>query len=176
MAGTPPYPQEGADDLWAALDFSEADGDGGESVLDVFDGYVPGDQTGDTGSELNGIDTPYEEDEELQSSLFTITNPPGTVTVSADLDGRVQWVDLTAKVTHMTEPHLAEEILVIADLARQRARSAQYAFISKAMRELGQDHATTRDFLGREMDLPSPDEAIAAAAEVFATRYASDDD
>ncbi len=167
MDGTPPYPQEGADDLWAALDFSEAGGDRGESALDAFDGYVPSDETGDT---------PYEEDDELQSSLFTITNPPGTVTVSAYLDGRVQRVDLTAKVTHMTEPHLAEEILVIADLARQRARSAQYAFISEAMRELGQDHATTRDFLGREMDLPSPDEAIAATAQVFAARYGSDHD
>lgn len=178
MDTTPPYPpwdDDDHDDL-AALDFSGADNGGEQSVLDVFDEYVPSEKTGDTGGDLDASATPCEEEEELQWSLFTVTNPPGTVTVSAYLDGRVQQVDLTAKVTNMTEPQLAEEILVLADLARQKARSAQYAYIFKAMCELGQDNAATRDFLSRDLDLPSPEEATMATAEVFATRYAGDDD
>jgi hypothetical protein len=46
----------------------------------------------------------------------------------------------------------------------------------EGMRDLGHDNASTRDFLGRDLDLPSPEEATAAAAEVFATRYAGEDD
>ncbi|ORW10391.1 hypothetical protein [Mycobacterium kyorinense] len=177
--GVPPYDLEGDDDDHddlSALDFSVADDDAEQSVLDVFDEYVPSGEAGDTDSELDAFGTPEEEAEELQSPLFTVTNPPGTVTVTAYMDGRVQRIDLTAKVTTMTESHLAEEIRVIADLARQKARSAQYAFISEAMRDLGQDNAATRDFLTRDLNLPTPEEATAATAQVFATRYAGDHD
>lgn len=178
MDGTPPYPLDGDDDRddLAALDFSVGYDDGEESVLGVFDDYLPSDETTDAGGDWNAIAAPGVEEEELQSPLFTVTNPAGTVTVSAFMDGHIQEIELTAKVTNMTEAHLADEILVIADLARQKARSAQYESISEAMRELGQDNATTRDFLARELRLPSPAEATAAAAEVFATRYASDHD
>ena len=74
----------------------------------------------------------------------------------------------------MTETHLAEEIVVIARLATQDARSAQYAFMLEGMKEQGHDNVTTRDFLSRELDLPSPEQAKAARAEVFATRYVGD--
>ncbi|OBI46388.1 secretion protein EspD [Mycobacterium kyorinense] len=177
MDGTPPYPLDGDDDRddLAALDFSVGYDDGEESVLGVFDDYLPSEET-DADDDWPAIAARDMEEEELQSPLFTVTNPAGTVTVSAFMDGHIQGIELTAKVTNMTEAHLADEILVIADLARQKARSAQYESISEAMRELGQDNATTRDFLTRELRLPSPEEATAAAAKVFATRYASDHD
>lgn len=36
------------------------------------------------------------------------------------MDGRIQHVELTDKATSMSEAQLADEIFVIADLARQR--------------------------------------------------------
>jgi hypothetical protein len=107
---------------------------------------------------------------------FTVTNPPGTVTVSAFVDGRVRNVDLSQKVTTMTETDLAEEIVVIAGLATQDARAAQYDHVLEGMRQQGHDDAATRDFLARDLDLPSPEDARAARAQVFTMRYAGDHD
>jgi hypothetical protein len=92
------------------------------------------------------------------------------------IDGRVQQIDLSPKATTMTETHLAEEIVVVAGLATQDARSAQYSFILEGMRAQGHDNAATRDFLRRDLDLPSPEDAEATRAEVFATRYAGGHD
>jgi hypothetical protein len=176
--GTPPYVPEDDDnhDELAALDFSVTHDDGEGSVLEAFDGYVRAAETEDTTGDLHASGTTPRESEKLPSPLFTVTNPPGTVSVSAYLDGRVQQIDLTAKVTNMTESQLSDEVLVIAGLARQKARSAQYESMLEGMRDLGHDNASTRDFLARDLDLPSPEEATAAAAEVFATRYAGDHD
>ncbi len=165
------------DDNFAALDFPVSNDDNEQSVLDAVDEYVPRGGIEDDDDGPDAIEAAQDDqDDDRRSPLFAVSNPAGTVTVSAYLDGRVQGIDLTAKVTTMTEAHLAEEILVIADLARQKARSAQYAFISEAMRELGQDNAATRDFLTRELELPSPADVIAATAEVFASRYTDDHD
>lgn len=58
---------------------------------------------------------------------------PRTVSVSTLMDGRIDHVELSARVAWMSESQLASEILVIADLARQKAQSAQYAFILDRM-------------------------------------------
>lgn len=146
------------DDL-AALDFSTAEDAPEESDLDALgDFVVPGD------------------DGEPPVPLFTLSNPPGTVTVTTFMDGRVHQIDLSPKATTMSETRLAEEIVVIAGLATQDARSAQYAFMLEGMRQQGHDNVATRDFLARDLDLPSPEEAEAARAEVFATRYAGGHD
>ena len=108
--------------------------------------------------------------------IFTVTNPPGTVSVSTHLDGRIQRVELAPTVTAMTETHLAEEIVVIARLATQDARAAQYVHMLDGMRRQGHDDVATRDFLSRDLELPSPEDAGAARAEVFAMRYAGDHD
>ena len=97
-------------------------------------------------------------------ALFTVTNPPGTVTVSTFMDGRVHRIDLSAKATSMTETNLADEIVVIAGLATKDARSAQYTFMLEGMRQQGHDDVATRDFLARDLDLPSPEEAAATRA------------
>jgi hypothetical protein len=106
--------------------------------------------------------------------MFTVTNPPGTVTVSTFMDGSVRRVDLSQEVISMTEADLAEEIVVIARLATQDARAAQYVHVLDGMRQQGHDDVATRDFLSRDLDLPSPEDATAARARVFATRYAGD--
>ena len=109
--------------------------------------------------------------------VFTVTNPPGTVTVTTFMDGRVKQIDLSPKVTDMTESELADEIVVIAGLATQDAKSAQYAFMLEGMREQGHDDAATRDFLARDLDLPTPEEARKPRGHsIFATRYAGDHD
>ena len=162
---TPPdTPEEDDHDDLAALDFSVADSQSEESVLDAIAECIAVDETED------------EDDEELPVPLFTVTNPPGPVTVTTFMDGRVHQIDLSPKVTTMTETHLAEEIVVIAGLATQDARSAQYAFMLEGMRQQGHDDVATRDFLARDLDLPSPEQADAARAQVFATRYAGGHD
>ena len=147
------------DDL-AALDFSTAEDASEKSDLDALGDFV----------------VPGEADGEPPVPLFTLSNPPGTVTVTTFMDGRVHQIDLSPKATTMTETRLAEEIVVIAGLATQDARSAQYAFMLEGMRQQGHDNVATRDFLARDLDLPSPEEAEAARAEVFATRYAGGHD
>jgi hypothetical protein len=113
-------------------------------------------------------------DEAKAGPTFTVTNPPGTVTVSTFMDGRVRQIDLSREVTTMTETDLAEEIVVIARLATQDARAAQYVHVLDGMRQQGHDDVATRDFLARDLDLPSPEFASAARAQVFAMRYAGD--
>jgi hypothetical protein len=103
-----------------------------------------------------------------------VTNPPGTVTVTTFMDGRVHEIDLSPKATTLTETQLAEEIVVIARLATQDARAAQFSFMLEGMNQQGHDEVATRDFLNRDLDLPSPEQATAMRAEVFAHRYASD--
>ena len=104
--------------------------------------------------------------------MFGVTNPPGTVTVTTLVDGRVHQINLSPNVTTLTETLLSEEIVVIARLATQDARSAQYAVMLEGMREHGHDNVATRDFLNRELGLPTPEQAHAVRAELFRTRYA----
>lgn len=120
-------------------------------------------------------DTAIDQGDDPEGPSFTVTNPPGTVTVSTFMDGRVRQIDLTQKVTTMTETDLAEEIVVIARLATQDARAAQYAFVLEGMRQQGHDDVATRDFLTRDLDLPSPQDADTVRAQIFATRYAGEE-
>jgi len=112
--------------------------------------------------------------DELPVPMFTVANPPGTVTVTTYMDGRVHQIDLSPKVTTLTESTLAEEIVVIARLATQDARAAQYSFMLEGMSQQGHDNVATRDFLERDLDLPSPEQVTAARVAVFAERYAGD--
>jgi len=113
-------------------------------------------------------------EQELSSPLYTVTNPAGTVSVTVCLDGRAHRVELAPKVADMTERELADEIRVIADLARQKARSQLHALIVEGVRVMGYDPAIMRDGLRRELDMPTPEEAAATAAQVFASRYSAD--
>lgn len=111
-------------------------------------------------------------------SRFYRDESPRTVSVSTLMDGRIDHVELSARVAWMSESQLASEILVIADLARQKAQSAQYAFILDRMSQQvdADEHrvALLRKTVGETWGLPSPEEAAAAEAEVFATRYSDD--
>lgn len=163
MGEFPPHDPDHDDyDGLAALDFTYVDSnDEGRSADSDLDALVAYDAVGESA-------------DELPVPLFAVTNPPGTVTVTTYLDGRVHQIDLSPKVTRMTEADLADEILVIAELAGQEARSAQHAFMLEGMREYGHDDITTRDFLTRDLNLPTPEQADMARAQVFSTRYGGD--
>ncbi|OBB74930.1 secretion protein EspD [Mycobacterium sp. 852014-52144_SCH5372336] len=146
------------DDM-AALDFRPPEVSD-DSVLDALDGYGPG-ATGATEPPL---------------PVATVTNPPGTVSVSALSDGRISRIKLSPRASGLTEAKLAEEVLVVAGLASQDAKSTQYVSMLEGMRQQGHDDAATRDFLTRDLGLPSPEQARAERTRVFRTRYAGDHD
>jgi len=178
VADSPPHDSEDDhDDLAAALDFSAPAAESSVSVFEAFGDYAVDDDPM-TADVLDALDPrpPEVAADEPSVPMFTVTNPPGTVTVTTFMDGRVNRIDLSPKATTMTETNLADEIVVIARLATQDARSAQYSFMLEGMREQGHDDFATHDFLTRDLDLPSPDQAQAARAQVFATRYASNHD
>lgn len=164
--GNSPYDDYDADEDHTggldALDFTapgaEDDGDYG---LDAFDVYQPS--------------APAESEVSAEPS-FTVTNPPGTVSVSAFFDGRVQRIELSPDAVEAGEEQLAAEIVVIAGLATQRAKAAQFSYMLEGMQDHGHDTVDTRDFLNRSVGLPSPEDADAAQAKVFATRYQGDHD
>ncbi|MCZ8382526.1 YbaB/EbfC family DNA-binding protein [Mycobacterium sp. CPCC 205372] len=179
MVGDTP-PRDASDDYdgLAALDYPSDSGAVDEADLAALVDYLPagGYESDDSddehaaGAELYLVESP-DTDEEGPGAAFAVTNPPGTVTVTAFLDGRIQQIELSPKVVGMTEADLADEIVVIAGLATMDARSAQYSFMLDGMREHGHSDVATRDFLARDLELPSPEQADARRAEVFATRY-----
>ncbi|MHA7648819.1 DUF2694 domain-containing protein [Mycobacterium sp. ML4] len=163
-----------SDDL-GALDFSGGAAAVEQSPLDALSDYAPPTESGDDGTELDALQGLTEKEEEPDLALFTVTNPQGSVSVTALMDGRVQHITVTDKASSMSEPALAEEIFVIADLARQKARAAQHTFMVENMSEMtgdsDQQNALLHEFVGMTLNLPTPEEAAAREAEVFATRY-----
>lgn len=156
-------------------DDSDDDGDDDLSGLEAFDEYIPAPAVDSDEVEEPGV-AEADEQQQPSSPLYTVTNPPGTVSVTVYLNGRIHHVELAAKVTDMSERELADEIRVIADLARQRARSELHTLIIEGVRVMGYDPAAMRDGLSREMDMPTPEEAAAKLAGVFSTRYSADQD
>jgi len=162
------------DDLAAALNFSGAGGsvaeDDGEQPA-AWDFSVPDDESA---VEAMAAHVAPEPDEDAVP-LLTVTNPPGSVSVSVLRDGGIDRVGLSANATRMTESQLADEILVIAQLARQKGQAAQHTFLLDALRQAGEtDTAALRDLLEDGMNLSSPERAEATQAQVFANRYRAD--
>lgn len=164
-----------SDDL-GALDFSGGGGtDVEESSLDALDEFAPPPATQDADPGLEALEGLTDQEEEPDLALFTVTNPQGSVSVTALMDGRVHTITVTDKASSMSETALAEEIFVIADLARQKARAAQHTFMVENMSEMTgeseQQNALLHEFVGMTLNLPTPEEAAAREAEVFASRY-----
>jgi hypothetical protein len=179
-----PYDDD-RDDL-AALDFSATDERAYESDMDALDDYA-GEPVEEPEPSLDAIDpladdTEVEEDP-LQAYTFTVTNPPESVSVSALIGGRIHQVEVLPKASGMTESELANEILVLAHLASQKALAGQTTylleseFLADGMREAGLDSGeVVRDFMQNGLGFPTPEAVDAEQAEVFATRYTRDDD
>lgn len=170
-----------------ALDFSAPAGHE-DSDADALTQYVPAEPE-PSGAELEALAeeppaTPTE-DEVLDPFTFTVTNPEATVSVSALMDGRIRGVELSPKVTAMTEGELTNEILVLAELATQKALAGQHTFIMENGSLMENDWAPEgfrtldphllREFVEDAMGLPRPEYVQRAEAEVFAERYGNED-
>ncbi|CQD17314.1 ESX-1 secretion-associated protein EspH [Mycobacterium lentiflavum] len=136
----------------------------------------PADVESGLGATVPDIEEADTAEQEFAKTLATVTNPPETVSVTAMMDGRIYQVELSADAARMTEPGLAEEILVIADLARRQALSIQHKLMFESFHLLGadDDDALAEMLENSVMELSSPQQAAQAQAEVFATRYRDD--
>jgi hypothetical protein len=94
-------------DLTAALDFSPAHNEDEHRAVDTQD--------------VDGSHGP----------LFSVTNPPGTVTVTTYVNGRIQHVALSPSVTKMTEAQLAQEITAVTAIAAIKARAVLHTFVAQ---------------------------------------------
>ena len=111
------------------------------------------------------------DDDADQAMFFTVTNPPGTVSVTALGNGMPIRVDLAPKVVEMTESQLTDEICVIAGLASRHAKAGQHLLVSSLMQRMGHDKVSVRSFVEYELGLPSVETVLAEKSEVFASRY-----
>jgi len=158
------------------MDFGTDDDHDPESGLADLDEYVPAEAQATVTVEdiidSQTGDADEQDDDDVQMLMFTVTNPPGTVSVSSLMDGRIQQIDLAPSVTTMTESQLAEEIRVIADLARRKGLAGQYTFMATMLySEVHHNGADVRALLEQGLELPSPQQANEAQADVFASRY-----
>jgi len=155
----------------AALDFSTNVDDERGSSLDALDDYAADPAEVAEPDALAAVD-PFAADDtadnDAQMPVISATNPPGTVTVTAHLDGLVQQVELAASATTMTESQLAEEVRVVADLAAKKATSAMYIFMVELMVAQGIGRETAETFMQSNMTLATPHQARAAEAELAA--------
>ena len=157
------------------MDFGTDDDRDAESGLADLDEYAPA-EIADVVTVEDIIDSQTgdadEHDDDAPGPMFTVTNPPGTVSVSSLMDGSIQKIDLAPSVTTMTESQLAEEIRVIADLARRKGLAGQYTLMATMLySEAHHNGAEVRAVLEQGLELPSPQQADETQADVFASRY-----
>lgn len=150
----------------------DVDHDVDEPTLDAFDFFDPADdsETEDP-SEYASDSEDATDDNDAPAMLFTVTNPPGTVSVTVMADGGPMQIDLAPRAVDMTESRLAEEISLMARLAGRNALAGQHVLISGIMRRLGHDRLAVQSYLEHELGLPSAETVLAAKAEIFASRY-----
>jgi hypothetical protein len=163
-----------------ALSFSDAAGADGrkDSMADALTAWTPAQSNAP--DELAAIRPAGDVagGEDVRAGLAKVINPPGTVAVTASIDGSVQQILLSPEVTRMTESELAGEILCIADLARQQGLAGQRSLIgdsltvvAEMLKEEQQEDGDPREFINESLDLPTREQADAEQADVFASRY-----
>lgn len=164
------------DDSWGSWDdedddsHSISDEDEDEDLtsdLDALSDYVPSQATDPDGE---GLFEAREAGADEDPGLTTVSNPPGTVTVTVNVDGRVHHIELAPETARMPEQQLAEEIRIIADLARQQVRSEVREFAVEAARFTGLDPVSMGESLGK-IGMPSPSEYETLRSQIFAARY-----
>lgn len=100
-----------------------------------------------------------EPEEEEQIPIVQAINPPGTVTVSAYLNGSIAKVDLAPKVATLTEAQLADEILFVAGVAAKRATAVLHGEAVSMLVEQGMDVREARYFAETNMPYATPEQA-----------------
>ncbi|MFV8265098.1 hypothetical protein ACNQR9_18440 [Mycolicibacterium peregrinum] len=139
--------------------------DGGDldGVYDYSDHEVE-DVADDGFGAIDGEDQPEEE----QIPVVQVINPPGTVAVTAYLNGSVAQVDLDPKVTMLTEAQLADEIRFVAGVAAKRATAVVHVGTVNMLVEQGMDFREARDFVGTNMPFATPEQAGEAELALIA--------
>ncbi|MEE3064364.1 MAG: hypothetical protein VYA67_10435 [Actinomycetota bacterium] len=163
-----------------ALIFGDGDDGSQGSAADALRAQLtaePQDTTTDVDAIRPATHVATDDSQSGTDGLVKVTNPAGSVSAMALVDGSVVLIDLSPKVTKMSEAALADEILVVADLARQQGLAAQQTFMAQVMQALRSNiDLGAADELVASLKLPTQQQADAAQAEVFATRYAADTD
>jgi hypothetical protein len=123
----------------------------GESSLDAFD---PLSQAQDEDADAEPI------------PVAIATNPPGTVSVTAHLNGSIAQIDLDPRVTHMSETELAQEVQAVAEVAAKKATAVLHVSIVRMLVDQGMDIGDARDFVQTHMPYATPDQAVSAERDL----------
>ena len=172
-----------------ALDFDTPAFDGDVSDLDALSDYTPDhvDNGTDHGTGLDAVhdygsrdfeeaeddgfgtlEAEAEPEEKEQVPVVQAINPPGTVTVTAYLNGSVAQVNLDPKVTALSEAHLADEIRFVAGVAAKRATAVAHIGVVNMLVEQGMDFREARDFVATNMPFATPEQAGEAELALIA--------
>jgi hypothetical protein len=160
-----------------ALDFDGAVDaaafDDGASGLDALPDYTADAQHGaydveDDDDGFGAFDAEPEPEDQEKIPVVQAVNPPGTVAVTAYLNGSVAQVDLDPRVTTLTEGQLADEIRVVAGVAAKRATAVVHVGVVNMLVEQGMDLREARDFVGTNMPFATPEQAGEAELALIA--------
>lgn len=168
--GTPQVEEDASDldalpDFQGGLDVHDDHGTG----LDAVHDYANHDEVEDHEDDgFGALDGRPDDDDEEQIPVVQAINPPGTVTVTAYLNGSVAQVDLDPKVTRLTEAQLADEIRFVAGVAAKRATAVVHVGVVNMMVEQGMDFQEARDFVGTNMPFATPEQAGEAELALIA--------
>ncbi|MCV7156404.1 hypothetical protein H7J55_02835 [Mycolicibacterium brisbanense] len=113
---------------------------------------------------------PGDEEQETLFPLFVVTNPPGTVSVTAAISGQLQQIQLSPQASKMTESELGHEIQRTAAVAIKKAQAGLNFFVYSTLVKQGMDHSSARNFVEFGMHLPNIEQAKEAEAE-FVAQY-----
>ncbi len=134
---------------------------------DTVHGYADHEDEDDGFGAVDGGAEPEPEDQE-QIPVVQAINPPGTVAVTAYLNGSVAHVDLDPQVTKMTEAQLADEVCFVAGVAAKRATAVVHSDVVNMMVEQGMDFREAKDFVGTNMPFATPEQAGEAELALIA--------
>ncbi|OBF44334.1 hypothetical protein A5719_07660 [Mycolicibacterium peregrinum] len=187
--GSDDWDDDAADDSLDALDFDTEvfgnDGSGLDALPDYAGGDASYDATHDSGLDsvhdypsheideveddgFGAFDGEAEPEDHEQIPVVQAINPPGTVTVTAYLNGSVAQVDLDPKATTMTEAQLADEIRFVAGVAAKRATAVMHIGVVNMLTEQGMALHEARDFVATNMPYATPEQAGEAELALIA--------
>ncbi|TMS51338.1 hypothetical protein [Mycobacterium sp. DBP42] len=164
-----------------ALDFGASSFDDDSSGLDALPDYVAtrgdhdavhdyaDDEAGefDEGG-LGAIDGAAVPDDQERIPAVQAINPPGTVVVTAYLNGSVAQVDLDPKVTMLTEAQLADEVRFVAGVAAKRATAVMHVGVVNMLVAQGMDFRDAQDFVATNLPYATPEQAGEAELALIA--------
>ncbi|ORV27401.1 hypothetical protein K1X22_09775 [Mycolicibacterium farcinogenes] len=168
-----------------ALDFDASSLDGDASGLDALPDYVAADEDHDAGLDavhdyadhgaaefendgFGAINDEAKPDDQERIPVVQAINPPGTVTVTAYLNGSVAQVDLDPKVTMLTEAQLADEVRFVAGVAAKRATAVMHIGVVNMLVEQGMDFRDAQDFVATNLPYATPEQAGEAELALIA--------